>query len=214
MKYSILSACLLSLFFSVNAQKINTAKVFADAEQQSRLMLKEVPLAKKGKPELVSPKTLEKGELKLVASKDWTSGFFPGVLWFLHQYTGKPEWKREALAYTANIENEKTNGGTHDMGFKIYCSFGNGYLQTHDAHYKEVIIQAAKTLATRFNKKAGVIRSWDHHKEQWRYPVIIDNMMNLELLFEASKLSGDPFLVYYRSESCQYYYEKSLPGRS
>jgi unsaturated chondroitin disaccharide hydrolase len=153
--------------------------------------LKEVPLAKKGKPELVSPKTLEKGELKLVASKDWTSGFFPGVLWFLHQYTGKPDWKREALAYTANIENEKTNGGTHDMGFKIYCSFGNGYLQTHDAHYKEVIIQAAKTLATRFNKKAGVIRSWDHHKEQWRYPVIIDNMMNLELLFEASKLSGD-----------------------
>lgn len=191
MKYLILSAGLLSMFLNVNAQKINFPKVFADAELQSRMMLNEVPLVKKGKRELVSPRTIEKGELKLVSAKDWTSGFFPGVLWFLHQYTGKAEWKKNALTYTANIEDEKINAGTHDMGFKIYCSFGNGYHQTHDAHYKEVIIQSAKTLATRFNKKAGVIRSWDHHKEQWRYPVIIDNMMNLELLFEASKLSGD-----------------------
>ena len=77
------------------------------------------------------------------------------------------------------------------MGFKIYCSFGNGYRLTKDPHYKEVIIQSAKTLSTRFNAKAGVIRSWDHNKDKWDYPVIIDNMMNLELLFEATKLTGD-----------------------
>jgi rhamnogalacturonyl hydrolase YesR len=129
-----------------------------------------------------------------VSSRDWTSGFFPGELWMLYEYTGKEEWKKEAQAYTANIEKEKTNGTTHDMGFKIYNSFGNGYRLTNDAHYKEVIIQAAKTLATRFNAKAGVLRSWDHHEEEWKYPVIIDNMMNLELLFEASKLSGDQSL--------------------
>jgi hypothetical protein len=77
------------------------------------------------------------------------------------------------------------------MGFKVYCSFGTGYRLTKNQHYKDVIIESAKTLSTRFNDKAGVIRSWDHHKEQWAYPVIIDNMMNLELLFAATKLTGD-----------------------
>lgn len=187
----LLIAGLLLVLGSANAQKINLDKVIGDAEKQTRLMLAEINIAKAGKPELVSPRTIEKSELKLVSSKDWTSGFFPGVLWYLEEYTGKAEWKNEALAFTANIEKEKTNGGTHDMGFKVYCSFGNGYRLFHDAHYKEVIIESAKTLSTRFNKKAGVIRSWDHHQEQWRYPVIIDNMMNLELLFEATKLTHD-----------------------
>jgi uncharacterized protein YyaL (SSP411 family) len=77
------------------------------------------------------------------------------------------------------------------MGFKIYCSYGTGYGITKDAAYKEVIIQSAKTLSTRFNSTVGCIRSWDHHKEQWGYPVIIDNMMNLELLFAATRLTGD-----------------------
>ncbi|MCW3088467.1 MAG: glucuronyl hydrolase, partial [Sediminibacterium sp.] len=137
------------------------------------------------------PRTLENGQLKLVASRDWTSGFFPGVLWYLYEYTGNAAWKKEAQAYTANIEKEKTNGGTHDMGFKVNNSFGNGYRLTGDAHYREVIIESAKTLTTRFNQKAGVIRSWDHNADKWQYPVIIDNMMNLELLFEATKLTRD-----------------------
>src|SRR6185436_18584819 len=85
---------------------------------------------------------------------------------------------------------EKTNGDTHDMGFKIYCSFGTGFRLTNDPHYKEVIIQSAKTLSTRFNKNAGVIKSWDN-RTRWKYPVIIDNMMNLELLFAATQLTGD-----------------------
>jgi unsaturated chondroitin disaccharide hydrolase len=128
MKYRmLLMAGVWCVCGSINAQKLNTAKTIADAEKQTKLMLTEIGAAKEGKPELVSPKTLEKGNLKLVASKDWTSGFFPGVLWYLQEYTGEPEWKKEALAFTANIEKEKTNGGTHDMGFKVYCSFGNGY---------------------------------------------------------------------------------------
>src|SRR6187402_371023 len=192
MKYTTcFAACLLGVFSSINAQKIDIHKVFADAEKQTQVMLKEIKVAQNGKPELVSPNTLEKGELKLVASRDWRSGFFPGTLWYISEYTGKPEWKNQAAAFTANIEKEKTNGVTHDMGFKIYSSFGNGYRLTKDPHYKEVIIESARTLSTRFNKKAGVIRSWDHHQEQWRYPVIIDNMLNLELLFEATKLTHD-----------------------
>ncbi|WP_245999665.1 glycoside hydrolase family 88 protein [Paraflavitalea soli] len=175
---------------SLQAQ-IKLPAVMADAEKQTKVMLQAVPAAKEGKADLVSPRTIENGKLKLVASRDWTSGFFPGVLWFLYQYTGKQEWLKEAKAYTANIEREKTNGGTHDMGFKVYCSFGSGYRITKDAAYREVIIQSAKTLSTRFNPTIGCIRSWDHHKEVWGFPVIIDNMMNLELLFEATKLTGD-----------------------
>lgn len=182
---------LLAAAVSVNAQKVNLSKVFADAGQQTHLMLREIPLAKEGKPELVSPRTLEKGQLKMVTSRDWTSGFFPGQLWLLYEYSGKEEWKKQAKTFTANIEREKTNGGTHDMGFKVYGSFGAGYRLTRDAGYRDIIIQSAKTLSTRFNPVIGCIRSWDHHSELWGFPVIIDNLMNLELLFEATKLTGD-----------------------
>jgi unsaturated chondroitin disaccharide hydrolase len=206
MKYKVVSsALLLTIGLMAQAQKVNVAKVFADAEKQTQVMLQEIPKAKAAKStistggtpgangDLVSPRTVENGELKLVSSKDWTSGFFPGELWFLYQQTGKKNWRTEAEKFTADIEREKTNGGTHDMGFKIYCSFGTGYNITKDAHYKDVIIQSAKTLSTRFNKTTGVIKSWDN-RAKWKYPVIIDNVMNLELLFEASKLSGDKSL--------------------
>lgn len=173
------------------AQSVKLPAVFADAEKQTQVMLKEIPAAKEGKADLVSPRTIENGKLKLVAARDWTSGFFPGELWFLYQYTGKQEWLTAAKTYTANIEKEQFNGGTHDMGFKVYCSFGTGYRITKDPAYKAVIIQSAKTLSTRFNPIVGCIRSWDHHKEVWGFPVIIDNMMNLELLFEATQLTGD-----------------------
>lgn len=191
MKCAIILTMFLVAGFSTNEQKVDIAKVFSDAEQQTRLMLQNIPSAKKGNPDLVSPRTLENGELKLVASRDWTSGFFPGQLWFLYEFTGKDEWKQQARNFTANIEREKTNAGTHDMGFKVYSSFGNGYRLTKDASYRDIIIQSAKTLTTRFRPIIGCIRSWDHHREQWGFPVIIDNMMNLELLFEATKLTGD-----------------------
>jgi unsaturated chondroitin disaccharide hydrolase len=177
--------------FMAEAQAVKTAQVFADAEKQTQVMLTNVAEIRNGKPELVAPRTLENGQLKLVASKDWTSGFFAGELWMLYAFTKKPEWKLKAETYTALIEKEKFNGGTHDMGFKVYCSYGTGYQITKDAAYKDVIIQSAKTLSTRFNPTVGCIRSWDHHKEVWGFPVIIDNMMNLELLFAATRFTGD-----------------------
>jgi rhamnogalacturonyl hydrolase YesR len=190
-KINMVWIVLIAGFGTVFSQKINTSKIIADIEAQAKVMLDEIPKAKGDNTSLVSPQTIRNGQLKLVASNGWTSGFFPGQLWYLYEFTGKKEWESEARKFTANIEKEKFNGGTHDMGFKIYCSFGNGYRLTKDPHYKEVIIQSAKTLSTRFNAKAGVIRSWDHNKDKWDYPVIIDNMMNLELLFEATRLTGD-----------------------
>ncbi len=170
----------------------NVEKVFKEAEQQTMVMVKEVMQAGAREGGLVSPRTIDKdGRLKLVASRDWTSGFFPGVLWLLYEQNPKQHLQLLARDFTAAIENEKLNGGTHDMGFKIYCSFGTGYRITKDSQYRGVIIQAARTLSTRFNKNIGCLRSWDHSKEKWDFPVIIDNMMNLELLFAATRLTGD-----------------------
>lgn len=187
---------LLLVGFSAFAQKPNVKKAVAHAEFQTNLMLSELAKADHENGLLVSPRTLEDGKLKLVAAKDWTSGFFPGNLWYLYELSKNEQWKIAAEKYTANIEQEKINGKTHDMGFKIYCSFGNGYRLTNNARYKEVILQSAKTLATRFNPKVGAIRSWDHNADKWDFPVIIDNMINLELLFAATKLSGDS--TYYK----------------
>jgi hypothetical protein len=101
-------------------------------------------------------------------------------------------WHENAREYTKLIEIEKFNGATHDMGFKIYCSFGNGYRLTGETAGREVIIEAATKLSERFNPITGCIRSWDHNKHKWNFPVIIDNLMNLELLFAATRLTGDP----------------------
>jgi len=193
MKRQIISKLIILFGWVVtaNAQNNTIGTVFSDAEKQTNTMLQEIPKARNGNADLVSPRTLDKGELKMVASKDWTSGFFPGQLWFLYEYTGKPVWRQQAESFTANIEKEKTNAGSHDMGFKVYCSFGTGYRLTKNTRYRDIIIDAAKTLSLRFNPVIGCIRSWDHHKERWGFPVIIDNMMNLELLFAATQLSGD-----------------------
>lgn len=186
---------LIGLILPVYGQKLNIKKTIEQAEKQTQIMLREIPLAKVTDNNLVSPRTLHDAKLVLVSSKDWTSGFFPGELWYLYALSGHTSWEEAAKVYTANIEKEKYNGTTHDMGFKVYSCFGNGYRFTHDPHYRGVIIQAAKTLSTRFNARTGVIRSWDHNKDKWAFPVIIDNMLNLELLFEATKLTGDS--IYY-----------------
>lgn len=174
---------------------VHTQKIVKQAKAQTDLILTEISKANSKNGTLVSPRTLEHGDLILVASKDWTSGFFPGNLWYLYELTKDEKLKNEAEAFTAKIEQEKMNGTTHDMGFKIYCSFGNAYRLTGNQHYKDVIVQAAKTLITRFNPKVGAIRSWDHNSDKWDFPVIIDNMLNLELLFEATRLTGDS--IYY-----------------
>lgn len=138
------------------------------------------------------PRSLkEDGSLDATPSKSWTSGFYAGTLWQLFDYSKNTVLQKAAEQWQAPIEKEKWDGGTHDLGFKVYCSFGNAYQITGEETYKEIFLTAARTLTTRFNEKIGAIRSWDHHEHLWGFPVIIDNMMNLELLFEATRLTGD-----------------------
>lgn len=135
--------------------------------------------------------TRSTNSIKKKPSQDWTSGFLPGNFWYLYRLTGNEVFKDKAAEWTQFIEKEKYNDGTHDMGFKVFCSFGNGYQITGNERYKRTIIESAKTLSTRFNENIGCIRSWDWNRDVWEYPVIIDNMMNLELLFEATRMSKD-----------------------
>ncbi|WP_273277584.1 glycoside hydrolase family 88 protein [Maribacter polysiphoniae] len=144
----------------------------------------------------VFPRTVDpSGKLKLVTKRDWTSGFYPGVLWLTYGLTDNKYWKDHATSYTELLESEQFNGSNHDIGFKMMTSYGLGYRYTNKEAYRKVLIQSAQTLITRFDDRVGCIRSWDHHRDKWEYPVIIDNLMNLELLFWAWKETGET--VYY-----------------
>ncbi len=147
---------------------------------------------------ILNPRTTrEDGSVVYIPIEDWTSGFFPGSMWLTYELTGDRKWKTLAEKYTEALDSVKYLTWHHDVGFMIGCSYLNGYYRAGKHEYREVIIQAARSLCTRFRPAAGVIQSWDVDKgwqaeRGWKCPVIIDNMMNLELLFEASILSGDP----------------------
>ncbi len=149
--------------------------------------------AEKYKSTKLNPRTFENGKVEFVGIKDWTCGFFPGSLWYLFELTKNEKFKTVAEYYT-NLNNQaQYRKNTHDLGFILYCSYGNGYRLTGNESYKNVMLTGAKSLETRFHSQVGLIKSWDN-KSKWQYPVIIDNMMNLEFLYEISKMTGDKSL--------------------
>ncbi len=165
----------------------------ANADEQLHYALKCTSEARKtAKGNKVNPRSIDKdGNLVLVGPKDWCSGFFAGTLWQMYQYSHMQFWRENAVSNTWLIESAKWYKGTHDLGFMIGDSFGKAYQLTGEQSFRDVMLQAARTLCTRYSPKVGCIRSWDHNADRWTFPVIIDNMMNLEILFEAYKLTGD-----------------------
>lgn len=140
--------------------------------------------------------TNEDGSLKFDGIYGWTSGFFGGNLWFLYELTGDEKWKNEAIYWTEALDTIKMFTGSHDIGLMINCSYGNAFRITGNEAYKNVIIQTAESLSSRFNPTVASIKSWNYRKAldddtEWFFPVGISNMVNLELLFYASKLSGN-----------------------
>lgn len=154
------------------------------ASEQYRL------LDKKLAPGLFPRSIDSAGNLVTNKSSWWTSGFFPGSLWYLYEYTKDTALLNAALSKTSQLKAESMNSGDHDIGFKIWCSYGNELRITKDSVVVPIIIEAAKSLSKRYSPATGLIRSWGKIGES-SFVVIIDNMMNLELLFEAAKLSGD-----------------------
>ena len=189
MKINLLFLSFLSLIWmSCSVQKkaetsatLSTSKVdqlFNDAGMQYKVMMHELPAGR-------FPKTFDSTSGKLVTSGSdwWCSGFYPGALLYLYEQRKDTVLYHEAIRMLGLLQKEQYNTGTHDLGFMMYCSFGNAYRITHDEQYKKVLLQSARSLSTRFNPKVGCIKSWDSKPSD--FLVIIDNMMNLELLFWA-----------------------------
>ena len=135
------------------------------------------------------PRTYQADTLVVVDAYDWTSGFFAGDLWLAYELTGDEALAEAARKYTAQLYEIKDFTGHHDLGFMIYCSYGRQWANFQEPEVLQVIIDAANSLCTRFNPNIGQIRSWDFG--EWNYPVIVDNLMNLEMLFFATKMTGD-----------------------
>ena len=187
----LLASCLQSV---QNDQKSNMIEHDIDIASQQIGHQVEV-IEKSGK--ILNPRTIINGKVQYISNDDWTSGFFPGTMWYMYELTNDEKWKEYGIKYTEALDSIQYLKWHHDIGFMIYCSFGNAYRFTGKPEYKDIIIEAAKSLSTRFRPVPGVIQSWDENRgwqgqRGWMCPVIIDNMMNLDLLFNATKLSGNP----------------------
>ena len=173
---------------SVKSQKEKEINVIEIAQQQYDILYDSIQ-SRKGQTYYI-PRAIKKGHIKYARSYDWTSGFYAGSLWYLYELSENEKWKERALDYTERLDSVKYYTGNHDIGFMMESSFGNAMRLYPSKKYDDIIVQSAKSLLTRYRPKAGIIQSWDKGDE-WDCPVIIDNMMNLELLFHASKISGD-----------------------
>ncbi|EOS01160.1 hypothetical protein C799_03014 [Bacteroides thetaiotaomicron dnLKV9] len=155
------------------------------AEAQTLLLAKEVEGQEGG-----LPRTYEDSIVKTSSYRTWISGFFPGVLWYMYENNPTDELKKYAVLYTLRVEPAKDIMSNHDVGFMLGCSFGNGYRLTKSTDYLEVMKTGANSLSTRYDSIVGLIKSWNS-RDKWQYPVIIDNMMNLEFLLVVSKLENN-----------------------
>lgn len=193
-KSALVFLCVFSLTscFALKPQRGMEKKIVDRAVDQ---LGKQVEVIEKS-GKFMNPRTIHNNKTVYVSREDWTSGFFPGSMWYMYELTGDVKWMKYGINYTTQLESVKFLTKHHDIGFIINSSYGNAHRITNDEQYKTVIIEAAKSLATRYRPVPGVIQSWDEdrgwQKERgWMCPVIIDNMMNLELLFTATRLSGD-----------------------
>ncbi|MCS3529324.1 glycoside hydrolase family 88 protein [Chryseobacterium sp. JUb7] len=175
--------------FTINAQnnKQMSALIkneFQFAEKQYKYLMKAIPNDK-------MPQSYNASEKKVV-TKDiswWCSGFYPGSLWMIYEQTKNKDIRKEAERALSIIESNKTFTRDHDLGFMMFCSFGNAYRITKKPEYKETILTSAESLSTRFYPGMQAILSWDKMAD-FKGPVIIDNMMNLEMLIWAAQNGG------------------------
>lgn len=143
------------------------------------------------------PRTTAKdGTFKTTNIYDWTSGFFAGNLWYMYELTKDNYFKDNAIRWTESLEELQYFKDHHDLGFMMYCSYGHAYKLTGNNDYRDILIQSAESLGSRFDSITNCIKSWNYRvawngQDEWFYPVIIDNIMNLELLFFAYNETGD-----------------------
>ncbi len=157
---------------------------------------KQYQFLEKATPSDSMPRTFEHNRNISSDAYWWCSGFYPGTLLYIYEYTKKPLVLKEAEKRLTILDTIKYYTQNHDLGFMMYCSFGNAYRLTKNEEYKKVILQSSKSLATRYHSGAKVIQSWEVtegalKKKGFVGPVIIDNLMNLEMLEWTSQNSND-----------------------
>lgn len=134
----------------------------------------------------------EDGSIKVSKPSGWTAGFFPGTLAYLYGDSPDPALKAQVYRWTAGLEpNLSLNWRTHDLGFMLFYSYGRAFEATGDSLFWHKTLTGADSLSKMFNPAVGTTESWPWRKN-WSHPTIIDNMLNLELLFWAAKHGGNP----------------------
>jgi uncharacterized protein YyaL (SSP411 family) len=192
MKLKHAMAAIITLLSGIIAPAQDVGDNVACAEVQLKSLLN----ASEAGDTLRIPASFRKGRVRFVPEDDWVSGFFAGTLWYMYELTGEEMWAEHARAHTEKLDSIKYLTSHHDIGFMINDSYGNGLRLKGIREYGDVIVTAAGSLSTRFRPAAGVLQSWNvdrgwQAEKGWKCPVIIDNMMNLELLFNATRISGD-----------------------
>ena len=193
MKLRIISILLVSALFIQCAPKRDIIREnIANAEIQLGMLLE----ACEEGDTIRIPASYQNDKIKFVPKDDWVSGFFAGSLWYMYELTGDEKWAEAARRHTDNLHEIQYLKWHHDVGFMVYDSYGNGLRLKNIPGYDTVLVNTAKSLSTRFWPKAGVLQSWNtergwQSRRGWKCPVIIDNMMNLELLFKVTEMTGD-----------------------
>jgi len=194
MKKLLFTVCFLVTAVIAGGQMANGEKESMESliDKQFKLAQKQYQLLAKNTPVNRMPKTYYPASKKMESSDTqwWCSGFYPGSLLYIYEYTKDSATFNEAKKRLAILEKEKHYTGNHDLGFMMFCSFGNAYRITKNSDYKPTIDTAAASLITRYRPGAKVIQSWNSSKK-WKGPVIIDNLMNLELLLWVAANGGD-----------------------
>ncbi len=185
------------ILFSAVCSCTSMTEVINDNVEFAKKQLKPLITASEEGDTIRIPSTFVDGEIVFVPKDDWVSGFFAGTLWYMYELTGDEQYAVHAQKHTEAIHEIQFLTWHHDVGFMIYDSYGNGLRLKNIPGYDTVLVNTAKSLSTRFRPEAGIIQSWSVDKgwqkeKGWKCPVIIDNLMNLELLFRASEISGDP----------------------
>ena len=183
----VLTFCLLAFIAGDAAAQRIVRKSFARAERQTALLDSLLT-----SPDLFPASWNTDGTIKTNSARGWISGFFPPNIWFLYEYTRDPKWLDMARRRTAPLDTLRRYTKTHDLGFMVGCPCAAAYRLTGEEAYRQLLIDASDALLTRFSPAVGLIRPWDNKNgDPNPYRVIIDNMMNLEMLFTVSKLTGD-----------------------
>jgi unsaturated chondroitin disaccharide hydrolase len=182
----------VSLVMGLMAQGPSKQEMKQLIDEDMRFAAKQYKVLMQKTPATVMPRTYNAAKDSLVTSdtKWWCSGFYPGTLWMIYANTKDAAIRTEAEKRLALLEPTKTYTGNHDLGFMMFCSFGTAYDITKNPAYKDVVFTAAHSLSTRYRPSIQAIQSWDSSKN-FKCPVIIDNMMNLELMEWVTQQGGD-----------------------